>query len=167
MNFANVVFYIAILGFIVYRRAQGKPVGSAKQLLVLPVVLCVLGYQDLAHKSLDTVDVIFAVAGCALSLALGALRGSLNKLYTRDGVPWVRWGAASVTVFVINIAAKLILDVISVVAGGTTSGATSSLLLAAGLMLVGEAAVVWLRLQGGQSWVPGDLHRLADRRTEV
>jgi hypothetical protein len=159
MNLANVVFYVAILGFIVYRRAQGKPVSSAKQLLGLPVLLCVLGYQDLAHKSLDTVDVIFAVAGCGLSLLLGALRGSLNQLYTRDGVPWVRWGAASVTVFVINIAAKLILDVISVAAGGTTSGATSSLLLAAGLMLAGEAAVVWLRVQGGQPWGQGRSER--------
>ena len=79
------------------------------------------------------------------------------------------------TVFVINIAAKLILDVISVVAGGTTSGATSSLLLAAGLMLAGEAAVVCLRVQGGQPSVrreasrlaEGLLNRLADRRTEV
>jgi len=168
MSFANVVLYLAILGFLVYRRIQGKPVGSARQLLVLPVLLCVLGYQDLAHASLDPVDVIFAVAGCGLSLVLGALRGSLDKFDTRDGAPWMRWGAASVTVFAVNVAAKLILDVVSVATGGTTSGATSSLLLAAGLMLAGEAVVVWLRLQGGGLPVQGAeglLRRFADRRT--
>jgi hypothetical protein len=162
MSFANVILYLAILGFIVYRRVQGRPVGSAKQLFILPVVVTVLGYQDLAHKSLNTVDIVFAVAGCALSLVLGALRGSLNKISARDGTPWVRWGTASVTVFIINIVAKLVLDLISVVAGGTTSGATSSLVLAAGLMLAGEAAVVWLRLQAGE----GLFRRLADRSTE-
>jgi hypothetical protein len=155
MSFANVALYIAILGFIVYRRVQGKPAGSAKQLFVLPVLLCVLGYQDLAHHSLDTIDVAFSVIGCGLSLLLGALRGSLDKLFTRDGAAWMRWGAASVTVFGINVALKLILDVISVAAGGTTSGATSSLLLAAGLMLGGEAAVVWLRLQTGRAHTMG------------
>jgi len=147
MSAANVVVYLAILGFLVYRRVQGRPAGSLKQLFVLPVVLCVLGYQDLAHKPLDTVDIAFAVAGGALSLLLGALRGSLNNITTRNGVPWVRWGSASVIVFALNIAAKGVLDVTSVAAGGTTSGATSSLLLAAGLMLVGEAAVIWMRLQ--------------------
>jgi hypothetical protein len=150
MSFANVVLYVLILGFIVYRRVQGKPVVSAKKLFLLPVVVTVLGYQDLGHKPLSTVDVGFAVAGCGLSLALGALRGSLDKISTRDGSPWVRWGAASVIVFMVNIAAKLVLDVVSVVAGGTSSGATSSLVLAAGLMLLGEAAVIWLRAEASQ-----------------
>ena len=150
MSLANVALYIAILGFVVYRRVQGRPAGSAKQLLVLPVVLSVLGYQDLAHKSLDSVDIAFAVAGCALSLGLGALTGALNKLEVRDGTPWVRWGTASVVVFAINIAAKLILDVVSVVGGRNDVGSASSLVLAAGLMLAGEAAVVWLRLQAGE-----------------
>jgi hypothetical protein len=154
MSFANVILYIAILGFIVYRRVQGKPIASAKALWLLPVVVTVLGYQDLAHKSLDTVDVAFTVAGCAVSLLLGALRGVLDKVDVRDGIPWVRWGVSSVVVFAINIAAKLILDVTSVAAGGTTSGATSSLLLAAGLMLVGEAAVVWLRIQAAEHTTP-------------
>jgi hypothetical protein len=156
MSLANVVLYIAVLGFVVYRRVQGKPVGSARQLFLLPVVVTVLGYQDLARTSLDTVGVVFAVAGCVLSLVLGALRGSLNKISGRDGRPWVRWGAASVAVFVVNVAAKLILDVIGVVAGGTASGATSSLVLAAGLMLAGEAGVVWLRVQAAQPTVQGD-----------
>jgi hypothetical protein len=155
MSFANVILYLAILCFIVYRRVQGKPAGSMKQLFILPIVLSVLGYQDLAHKSLDTIDVVFAVAGCGVSLVLGAVRGVLDKIEFRDGAPWVRWGAASVVVFGVNIAAKLILDVVSVVAGGTTSGAISSLLLAAGLMLAGEAAVVGLRLQTGPAPVTG------------
>jgi hypothetical protein len=149
MSLANIALYVALLGFMVFRRVQGRPVGTTKQLLVLPVVVTVLGFEDLGHHSLGAVDVTFAVIGCALSLALGALRGTANRISVRDGVPWVQWGSRSVVIFTVNIAAKLALDVVCVLAGGSTSGATSSLLLAAGLMLVGEAAVVWLRLQSG------------------
>jgi hypothetical protein len=61
----------------------------------------------------------------------------------------VQWGAVSVAIFAVNIVAKLALDVAGVAAGGSTSGVTASLVLAVGLMLVGEAAVVWARLQAG------------------
>jgi hypothetical protein len=158
VSLANIVLYIAILGFIVYRRVQAKPFESARKLFILPVVVTVIGYEDLTHASLHALDIGFVAAGCVISLVLGAFRGSLNKITSRNGTPWVRWGTASVIVFAVNIAAKLILDVVSVVAGGTSSGTTSSLVLAAGLMLAGEAAVIWLRLQvsppaavGGQS----------------
>jgi hypothetical protein len=162
MSLANVALYVALLGFIVYQRIQGRPVGSTKQLLALPMVVTVLGFEDLTHRSLGAVDISFAVIGCALSLALGALRGTANRLSVRDGVPWVQWGSRSVVIFAINIGAKLALDVICVLAGGSASGATSSLVLAAGLMLVGEAAVVWLRLQAGPYPYPADAGR--DRR---
>ena len=50
-------------------------------------------------------------------------------------------------IFAVNIVAKLALDAAGVALGGSTSAITGSLVLAAGLMLVGEAAVVWFRLQ--------------------
>ena len=134
---------------MVFRRIQGRPVGSAKQPLALPVVVTVLGFEDLTHRSLGAVDITFAVIGCVLSLALGALRATANRLTVRDGVSWVQWGTRSVVIFAINIAAKLALDVLCVLAGGSAAGATSSLVLAVGLMLVGESAVLWLRLQTG------------------
>lgn len=149
MSLANVALYIAILGFVVFRRIQGRPAGTTKELFVLPVIVTVIGFGDLTHKSLGAVDVTFAVIGCAVSLALGALRGTANRVSERNGSPWVQWGTRSVVIFAINIVAKLVLDVTCVLVGGSASGATSSLVLAAGLMLVGEAAVVWLRIQTG------------------
>ncbi|MFZ0665758.1 MAG: hypothetical protein WAM97_08375 [Acidimicrobiales bacterium] len=150
MSIANIALYIAILGFLVFRRIQGRPIASVKQLMILPVIVTVLGFEDLSHKQhLGSVNIMFSVIGCAVSLALGAYRGSADKLSVRDGVSYVQWGTRSVVIFAFNIAAKLVLDVICVVSGGTTAGATSSLVLAAGLMLVGEAAVVWLRLENG------------------
>jgi len=58
-----------------------------------------------------------------------------------------------VAVFAFNVVAKLVFDVAGVALGASSSGVTASLLLAVGLMLAGEAAVVWARLEGGS--LPG------------
>jgi hypothetical protein len=149
MSFANVLLYAALLVVMVYRRLQGRPVGTTKQLFLLPALVTFLGFEDLSHAKLGTVDIAVGVAGCGLSLLLGALRGTQNKLSQRDGTPWVRWGAASVAIFAFNVVVKLALDVAGVALGGSTSGVTASLVLAVGLMLAGEAVVVWFRLQAG------------------
>jgi hypothetical protein len=149
MSFANVLLSAALLVLMVYRRAQGRPVGTAKQLFLLPAIVSVLGFEDFSHAKLGTIDIAVGVAGCGLSLLLGALRGTQNKLSLRDGTPWVRWGAVSVAIFAVNIVAKLALDVAGAALGGSASGITASLLLAVGLMLAGEAGVVWARLQAG------------------
>ncbi len=151
MSFANVIFYVGLLILLVYKRVQGRPIGTTKQLFLLPVLVTILGIEDIFHPRLDAINIAVAVAGCALSLALGAFRGTRVKLSRRDGTPWVQWGAAAVAIFAVNIVAKLALDVAGLALGGSASGVTASLVLAAGLMLAGEAAVVWLRLQiGGQ-----------------
>lgn len=149
MSFTNVLIYAALLVFVVYKRMEGRPIANVKQLFLLPVIVSILGYEDLSHAKLGTIDIAFGVAGCALSLLLGAARGTQDKLSSRDGTPWVRWGAASLAIFAVNVAVKLALDVAGIALGGSTSGITASLVFAAGLMMAGEAAVVWLRLQAG------------------
>jgi hypothetical protein len=158
MSFVNVALYAGLIIFIVSKRIQGRPICTAKQLFLLPVIVTILGVEDFSHPSLDGIDIGVGIVGCALSLALGALRGTKVKISSRDGTPWVQWGAAAVAIFAVNVAAKLALDGAGVAIGGSTSGVTASLVLAAGLMLAGEAAVVWIRLQiGGPSRLDGNL----------
>jgi hypothetical protein len=159
MSVVNILIYAGLLVVLVIKRVQGKAVASTRHLFVLPVILTILGIEDFSHSKPDAIDMAVGVAGCALSLGLGALRGTRNKLSVRDGLPWVQWGAASVVIFVVNVVAKLALDVAGVAIGGSTAGVMSSLLLATGLMLVGEAVVVWARLDnGGGSTIPNSLH---------
>ncbi len=151
MSFANVLLYAGLLVLMVYKRLQGRPIGTTKQLFLLPVIVTILGFEDFSHAKLGTIDIAVGVAGCGVSLLLGALRGTQNKLSRRDGTPWVQWGAASVAIFAFNVVVKLALDVAGVALGGSTSGITASLVLAVGLMLAGEAVVVWFRLQAGDA----------------
>ena len=117
MSLANVVLYAGLLVLMVYKRAQGRPIGTTKQLFLLPAIITVLGFEDLSHAKLGTIDIAVGVAGCGLSLLLGALRGTQDKLSRRDGTPWVQWGAVSVVIFAVNIVAKLALDVAGVALG--------------------------------------------------
>jgi hypothetical protein len=65
-----------------------------------------------------------------------------------NGSPWVSWGLASVVILIINVLAKLALDGVGVLAGGTTAALSSSILLSLGLALLGEAGIVWIRSGG-------------------
>jgi hypothetical protein len=71
----------------------------------------------------------------------------MDKLSTRDGVPWVRWGVASLVVFGATVVTKLGVDGIGAAAGGSLTALSGSLVFTLGLTLLGEAGVVWLRTQ--------------------
>ncbi|HXL94295.1 MAG TPA: hypothetical protein VN969_35645 [Streptosporangiaceae bacterium] len=152
MTFANVLIYVLLIALVLARRFRGHPIGNLKNLLVLPVVVTVIGFVDLSHGGLKPLAVTLTVIGAMLSLGLGALRGRADKVSEQDGSPYVQWGVLSLVLFCVNIAAKLVLDVIGVAAGETFSTAGKSLIFTLGLTLVGEAIV--LSLRSGATW-PG------------
>jgi len=149
MTVVNILIYVALIGYILFRRVQGQPVKAGRKLFVLPVLLVVIGYGDLVNGSgSKPTEITLTVIGGALSLGLGALRGRADKLSDRDGSPFVQWGAASLILFVSNIAAKLVLDLIGIAAGSSGSAVGKSLVLTFGLTLLGEAIVIWARTGG-------------------
>lgn len=107
----------------------------------------VIGWGQVSHDSMNTVATAVTVISAAVAFGMGILRGAKDKLSMRDGVPFMRWGRASMIVFVANILIKLVLDVVLVAAGGTASAAARSLALVFGLTLLGEAGALWLRMQ--------------------
>jgi hypothetical protein len=154
MTLTSVLIYLVIIGLVLARRFKGQALTTPKKLFVLPVVVAVIGLEDLSHghASMRPVDVAVIAIGAVLSLGLGALRGSMNKVSMRDGAPWVNWTVRSLVVFIATLASKLALDAVGVAAGGTFAVLSSSLVFTLGLSLVGEASVVWLR---AQSLAPG------------
>ena len=145
MPFANLLIYLALIAYLLVRKVRGQPIETPKKLFALPVIVTVIGYGDLTHAVRTPLDITLTVIGAALSLGLGLLRGRTDKLSARDGSPFVQWGAASLILFVANVAAKLVLDLVGIAAGGTASAAGSSLVFTFGLTLLGEAVVLWLR----------------------
>lgn len=149
MTAANILIYVALIGYILYRRVQGHPLKAGRQLFVLPVVLIVLGYGDVTQgATIKPIEITLIVIAGAISFGLGLLRGRADKLSDRNGTPFVQWGAASVILFVANIAAKLVLDVIGLAAGSAGSAVGKSLVLTFGLTLLGEAIALSMRTSG-------------------
>jgi len=147
MTLISVVIYLALIGLVLVRRFKGQAITTPKKHFVLPTAVAFIGLQDMAHAKVSPVDVSVIVFGSVLSLGLGALRGQMDKVDMREGLPWARWSTASLAVFAGTIASKLAVDVIGVAAGGTLRALSSSLVFTLGLTLLGEAAIVWVRSQ--------------------
>jgi hypothetical protein len=146
MSILNILVYVALIGYVMFKRVQGQPVATPKRLFALPIILIILGYGDVTSgAAIKPIVITLTVIGGIISLGLGLLRGRADQLSDRDGSPFVKWGAASLLLFVGNLAAKLVLDLIGIAAGGTTSAVGKSLLLTFGLTLLGEAIVIWMR----------------------
>ena len=146
MTAVNILVYVALIVYILYRRVQGQPVKEGRRLFVLPILLIVLGYGDVTSgTSPKPIEIVLTVSAGAVSLGLGMLRGQADKLSQRDGAPYVQWGTASLLLFVGNLAIKLILDVAGLAAGSPSSAVGKSLVLTFGLTLLGEAVILWLR----------------------
>jgi hypothetical protein len=160
MTAANVLIYVALIALVLARRFSGHPIGNAKTLFALPVVVTIIGFADLGYGKLKPLAVTLIVIGAIVSLALGSLRGRADKISERDGSAYVQWGVVSLILFCVNIAAKLVLDLIGVAAGEAFSTAGKSLIFTLGLTLVGEAIV--LSMRSGATW-PGPTRSGAGR----
>ena len=149
MSVLNILVYVALIGYVMFKRVQGQPVATPRRLFALPIVLIILGYGDVTSgAALKPIIITLTVIAGIVSFGLGLVRGRADQISDRDGSPFIKWGFASLILFVGNIVAKLVLDLIGIAAGGSTSAVGKSLLLTFGLTLLGEAIVVWMRTGG-------------------
>jgi hypothetical protein len=150
MTFLNILLYVALIGYVLFKKIQGRPIRAPRKLFGLPIVLIVLGFGDLTSgKTMKPVEIALTVIGAILSIGLGLMRGRADQISTRDGTPFVQWGKVSLILFGVNIVAKLVLDLIGVAAGGSGSAAGKSLIFTLGLNLLAEAGVLWMRSGAG------------------
>jgi len=155
MNVTTIAIAIALIVFVLAKRVRGEAVREPKKLFLLPIVVGIIGLQNISHAKPNTVDIAVIAVGSALSLGLGLLRGKFDRVTLVNGSPFMSWTAGSIVVLAVNVLAKLALDAGGVAAGGTSSALSSSILLSLGLTLLGEAGVVWFRSQALTSGGPG------------
>ncbi len=80
MTFTSIAIAIAIIGFVLFLRLQGEAVPAPKKLFVLPVIVGAIGLENISHAKPNAIALGVTVAGSALSLGLGALRGRFDRL---------------------------------------------------------------------------------------
>jgi hypothetical protein len=155
MTFTTIAIAVAVIVFVLAKRVRGEEVRAPKKLFLLPIIVGIIGLQNVSHAKPNSVDIAVIAVGSALSLGLGLLRGRFDRVTLVNGSPFMSWTAASIAVLAVNVLAKLALDAGGVAAGGTSSALSSSILLSLGLTLLGEAAVVWFRSQSLTAGAPG------------
>jgi hypothetical protein len=162
----TVLLVVAGVLYVMWRRLQGEPL-QAKRLLALPIVFSVLGIFDLTGSGtrLRPESVAFLVAGSLISFVLGAARGATVELFSRDGHLWQRYRGVTVALWGAVIASKLVLALVAHLVGA--AGGTD-VMLALGLSLAGEAALVAPRaLSTGVPFAPAPKRSNGDRAMGV
>ena len=157
MGPVQIVIAVLVVGYILHRRFVGS-VLEARRLLVLPLILAAVGVAGLGDlHALSASGVALLVAGTAVSVVLGLVRGATVRVADRDGVVWMRYRGVTVALWVLTIAVKIGL---AVVAHG--ADASSGAVLSLGLGIVAESVVILLRALRLESSV---LWRASGRRT--
>lgn len=137
-----VVLVIAGVGYVLWRRLRGEPL-QAKRMLVLPTLLTILGVVGLTGSTrLGSLDVAFVIAGTVISAGLGAVRGATVELFPCQGYLWQRYRRVTIGLWGVLVAVRLALALVAHLAGAQGASGTHGLMLALGVSLLGEAALV-------------------------
>ena len=139
MTFTTIAIALAVFVVVLAKRVRGETVREPKKLFLLPIVVGLIGVQNVSHAKPNAIDIAVIAAGAAISLGLGFLRGKFDRVTLADGSPFMSWTAASIAVFAGNVVAKLALDAAGVAAGGTSSALSSSILLNSRAHLAGRS----------------------------
>ncbi|MBB5955950.1 hypothetical protein FHS29_002531 [Saccharothrix tamanrassetensis] len=127
---------------VVVKRFLGEPL-NARDLFGPPLLLLGIGVYGLTKQHLAAVDVLWLVIGSVVGVALGALRGTTIRLFTRDGVLWQRYTPWTLVVWVGSFAVNAGLGFLAVSAG--MHAEARPMTLAIGVGLLGELVPIGLR----------------------
>lgn len=143
----EIVLILAAIGYVLVRRWIGEP-ARGRRMLALPAVLSLVGFADLFGHARSPLSMLFLTGTTAISVVLGALRGASVRITERDGLPFVRYSAVTVALWVANLAVKFGADAVLGAMDPNGAGG-NNLLFTLGLGILAEGAVVLYRAPGG------------------
>lgn len=144
----QLVVGILVLGLLVYRQVQKRPVSQARQRigLVLVVLGLILTVQYLQKHS-GTVIIGALVGSLILAAAFGAARAATVRIWTQDGRPWSQGNWLTVLLWVAAVAAHLGLDAALGSHKGLSGLGSATLVLYLAVTLLVQYAIVSYRAQ--------------------
>jgi hypothetical protein len=154
----EIIMVIAVVCYILIRRLMGEP-AEGKRMLLLPAILTVVGVVDITKLTQTPVSVAFLVASAVFSMVLGLLRGRSIRLFSQNGLVFMRYTWVTVTLWAANLAFKFGANIILRVADPHDVASVSSglyLTLGAGMLCEGAVVLVKaLRTDGRIMWAKG------------
>ncbi len=104
----NLVIGVAVLGLLIYRQLQARPVrGNQRLVLVLAVIGVILAVQYI-QKLHSLSAAISALAGSlVLAAVFGAVRAATVRIWIQDGQPWVQGNLLTAALWILALGAHL------------------------------------------------------------
>jgi hypothetical protein len=104
----DLILGLLILGLLVFRQLQSRPVrGNQRLLLVLGVVGLIETSAYLERVHTGSVAIVALLGSLVLAAAFGAVRAFTVRLWIQDGQPWVRGNLLTAALWVVAVAAHL------------------------------------------------------------
>jgi hypothetical protein len=127
----NLVIGVAVLGLILYRQMQARPVRANMR---LPLILAIIGIIQLAdflqHGTHNTTKVALALAGSlALAAVTAAIRAFTVRVWMDGGQAWRQGNWLTALLWVVSIGLHLGYDYLVLGKGSQSGLASASLLL--------------------------------------
>jgi hypothetical protein len=144
----NLLIGLLVLGFVLYRQLQPRPVRDNMRLpLILGVVGVVELVQYLQHRPHGT-GVIAALAGSLVIAAIfGAIRAATVRVWVDGGQAWRQGNWLTALLWVLSIAAHLGYDYIVDRKAGESGLGSASLLLYFGVTFTIQRIILQARAQ--------------------
>lgn len=148
MSVELVLLGCAVFVVRIVREFTGRMV-TARNLVVLPAVLLVIGGVRAVPtlSSVSGLAVALLAADAVVVLGLGAARGASVRLTVRDGGLFQRGGWLTAGLWLLSIAARVVIVVLGH-ALGVGAPLDATVLAGFGLTLVAQSCVVFLRARG-------------------
>ncbi|GAA5106365.1 CcdC protein domain-containing protein [Nocardia iowensis] len=142
----------AVLLFVIVRRFRGEPL-NARDILVPPIPLLIIGVQGMVKHHPTAVDIVWISVGLLVGFAFGAWRGTTITLLTRDGVLWQRYTGATLGVWAFSLTVSASIGFLGVHLGANADARPVQLSI--GVSMLGEALTLALRgLSTGYPFAP-------------
>ena len=108
----ELVIGVLILGLLVFRQLQARPLRANQRLLLILLVLGVVEtwqyLEGLRHAA--SAAVVALIGSLALAAMFGAVRAFTVRIWRQDGQPWVQGNALTAALWVVALAAHLGFD---------------------------------------------------------
>ncbi|GAP59755.1 conserved hypothetical protein [Arthrobacter sp. Hiyo1] len=145
----NVVVYLALIAFVLYRQMMAQPL-RVRPLVLLLAVLGLFGLQQLARQSLaaDRGRVVLLVVGLVIGLGAGLWRGTTFRVWPDAGRVMVKGTAMTLVTWAVLIVIRLPFAFLGYAANHSQGFVVGELLLALAVTFAAQNAVIWARAKG-------------------
>ncbi len=144
----NLVIGIAVLGLLIYRQLQARPVrGNQRLVLVLAAIGLIEAVQYMQKLHSGSAAIVALAGSLVLAAVFGAARAATVRIWLQNGQPWMQGNLLTAALWVLALGAHLGYDYLVGQHKDIGGIGTATLVLYLAMSLGVQRVIVMLRAQ--------------------